>query len=98
MATCSRGVGTDRVLQGNRTRVAVTEGMAAHGSRRLFLFASHARTDFTDVKGHLNLHAHGHLSCMVTDTSFARVKASLEERVAPSFHLGLMLEGHHPLA
>jgi hypothetical protein len=50
------------------------------------------------VNGHLNLHAHGHLSCTVTDTSFARVKTSLEERVAPSFHLGLMLEGHHPLA
>jgi hypothetical protein len=58
----------------------------------------HHHSGELDVKGHLNLHAHGHLSCTVADTSFARVKASLEERVAPSFHLGLVLEGHHPLA
>ena len=30
---------------------------------------------FIPVNGHLNLHRGGHLSCTVTDTSFARVKA-----------------------
>ncbi|MHB1904905.1 MAG: hypothetical protein ACYCTG_12600, partial [Ferrimicrobium sp.] len=49
------------------------------------------------VNGHLNLHRGGHLSCTVTDTSFARVKASARRRVAPSFRSGLVLERHHPL-